>query len=453
MYKIINLFKTINMMKKLLLKMINPIVDDLIITLFTKEYSKNPYIGITSVQKIGLKNVIEAELRAESGKVLSLPYGSNLNFSPWDKILLNPKQLFEMPTPSKNDIDISVVIGKKCKRPLKLNTPIMITGMSYGGSLSLQMKIALAKASKLIGTVTNTGESVITKEVRENSKYVIGQLSRANLMKDKDLEKLDAIEVRFGQGAWGGAAESTKYAKDIDERLRKDWRLKEGEDKKFTARLEGINSKKDLRNLISELKEKYDVPIGIKIAASDYIEEELEVITSTNCDYIVIDGSEGGTAVAPPTLADNLGIPTLYALIRAVDYLKKNGLYDAFDLIITGGFSTPGHFLKAIAIGAKAVYVGSILVYVAVHNQAIKPLPYLPPTQIALGNGELKDKLDIDLATNSLYNFFTSCHEEMKLALQAMGKKDIKELSREDLVSLDKDISNYTDIKYVLKKE
>ncbi|MFA5602280.1 MAG: FMN-binding glutamate synthase family protein [Bacilli bacterium] len=441
------------MMKKILLKMMNPIIDDYIIEMFTKEYSKNPYIGITSIQKIGMKNIIDAELRAESGKVLSIPYGSNLNLSPWDKLLLNPKQLFEMPTPNKNDINISVVIGKKCKKPLKLSTPIMITGMSYGGSLSLKMKIALAKASKLIGTVTNTGESVIAKEVRKSSKYVIGQISRANLMKDKDLEQLDAIEVRFGQGAWGGAAESTKYSKDIDEKLRKDWHLKEGEDKKFTARLEGINSKKDLKRLISELKENYDVPIGIKIAASDYIEKELEVITSTNCDYIVIDGSEGGTATAPPTLEDNLGLPTLYALIRAVDYLQKNNLYDNYDLIITGGLSTPGHFLKAIAIGAKAVYIGSILVFVAVHNQAVKPLPYLPPTQLALGNGELKDDLDINLSTNSLYNFFTSCHEEMKLALQAMNKKDIKELSREDLVSIDKNISNHTDIKYVLRKE
>ncbi|MFA7689302.1 MAG: FMN-binding glutamate synthase family protein [Bacilli bacterium] len=440
-------------MKKILLKMMNPIIDDYIIEMFTKEYSKNPYIGITSIQKIGMKNIIDAELRAESGKVLSIPYGSNLNLSPWDKLLLNPKQLFEMPTPNKNDINISVVIGKKCKKPLKLSTPIMITGMSYGGSLSLKMKIALAKASKLIGTVTNTGESVIAKEVRKSSKYVIGQISRANLMKDKDLEQLDAIEVRFGQGAWGGAAESTKYSKDIDEKLRKDWHLKEGEDKKFTARLEGINSKKDLKRLISELKENYDVPIGIKIAASDYIEKELEVITSTNCDYIVIDGSEGGTATAPPTLEDNLGLPTLYALIRAVDYLQKNNLYDNYDLIITGGLSTPGHFLKAIAIGAKAVYIGSILVFVAVHNQAVKPLPYLPPTQLALGNGELKDDLDINLSTNSLYNFFTSCHEEMKLALQAMNKKDIKELSREDLVSIDKNISNHTDIKYVLRKE
>ena len=40
----------------------------------------------------------------------------------------------------------------------------------------------------------------------------------------------------------------------------------------------------------------------------------------------------------------------------------------------------------------------------------------------------------------------------MKLALQAMSKKNIEELSKEDLVPLDKEISDYFEINYVLKK-
>ena len=111
----------------------------------------------------------------------------------------------------------------------------MITGMSYGGSLSLPLKIALAKGSNLAGTSTNTGESVVAEEERKMAKYLIGQYHRGNLMRDEDYKKLDAIEFRFGQGAWGGSSESTTYAKDINERLRHDWRLEEGEDRLFSA--------------------------------------------------------------------------------------------------------------------------------------------------------------------------------------------------------------------------
>ena len=72
------------------------------------------------------------------------------------------------------------------------------------------------------------------------------------------------------------------------------------------------------------------------------------------------------------------------------------------------------------------------------------------PTQLALGTGKLRDKLDINLAAKSIRNFLISCNEEMKLALQAMGKKDINELSKEDLVSLDKEISVLANIRYGL---
>lgn len=438
------------MLSKMLLKILNPVIDDLVIQMFTKDYRQNPYIAVTAIQKLGAKDIIDAQLRAESGKILSLPYGSNIQFSPWEKILLNPRQVFELPTKELASIGLETVIGKNCKKPLKLSMPIMVTGMSYGGSLSLKMKIALAKGTSTAGTSTNTGESVVAKETRANARYLIGQLHRGNLMLSEDLKLVDAIEVRLGQGAWGGNTESTTYAKDIDERLRVDWRLAEGEDKVFSSRIAGIDTPADVRKLINNLKKEYDVPIGIKISATDFIERELDVITSTKCDYIVIDGCEGGTAVAPPTLEDNLGLPTLYALIRTINYLKRNKIRDKFDLIIAGGLTNPGHFLKAIALGADAVYIGSIAIFAAIHNQVVKTLPRLPPTELVLGGGQYKDELDIDLAARSISNFLMSCAEEMKLALQAMAKQHISELSIDDLVSLDKNISECGGIHYGL---
>lgn len=438
------------MLNKILLNGLDPLVDEVIVNLFTKDYSKNPYVNITAVQKIGIKNVIEAQLRAETGDILSRPYGSNIGFSPWDKLLLSPRQLFELPTASLDEINTETIIGKNCSRPLILSMPIMVTGMSYGGSLSLKMKTAIAKGTKIAGTSTNTGESTISKEERRNSKYIIGQLNRANLLKEKDFDKLDALEIQLGQGAWGGGVESITKATDIDSRLRNDWDLEKGEDQLFKARMDGINSKEDLINLVSNIKSKYNFPVGIKIAATNFIEKELDVITATSCDYIVIDGCEGGTAVAPPTLEDNLGLPTLYALIRTMKYLEKHNIKDKFDVIIAGGLVNTGHFLKALSLGASAVYIGSIAVFATIHNQATKTTPDLPPTQLALNNGKKKNSLNIEVASKSLANFLNSCNKEMKMALQAMGKTCYKELSKKDLVCLDKVISEYANIDFVL---
>lgn len=437
------------MLNWLILKMMNPMIDDATMKMFTEDYPDNPFVMLTTAEKMTLKAIVEAGIRAELGKELQLPYGSPVVLSPWDKILLSPKQLFQLPTPSIEQIDTKTIIGPYAKKPLKLDIPIMITGMSYGGSLSLNMKIALAKGAALVDTSTNTGESAVTKEERDAAKYLIGQYNRGGLLSSPEqLQLLDAIEVQMGQGAWGGAVESTMKANMIDEHLKETWHLKEGQDATIYAHMSNINSPQDIINLIDSLKSQYEVPVGIKIAGTDYIESELEVFAQTQADFIVIDGSEGGTAVAPPTLEDNVGLPTLYSLARTIKWLEENHIRNRVSVIAAGGLKTPGHFLKAIALGADAVYIGSIAIMAAVQSQAIKTLPQAPPTQLSLYMGKMSDKLDINKAALHLSNFLKSCIVEMKLAIQAVGKYSTKELNKDDLVTVNKELAEFLGIRY-----
>ena len=439
------------MLNWLLLRLIDPTVDDITVKMFTESYPDNPYVMVTAAQKLTPQAIIEAGMRAESGKELTLPYGGPVNLSQWEKILFNPKQLFKLPTSSINEIDTTTVIGRNSKRPLSLDIPIMITGMSYGGSLSLKMKIALAKGAAMAGTSTNTGESAITNEVRNVAKYVIGQYNRGGWQTNPELlSQLDAIEIQMGQGAWGGAVESTMMARDIGNHLRNTWQLKKGEDATVYSRMPDppLNSKEEIIDFVNNLKSKYDVPIGIKIAGTDFIEYELEVISKTNADFITIDGSEGGTAVAPPTLESSVGLPTLHSLARTIHWLEKNKVRKKFSVILAGGLKTPGEFLKALALGADAVYIGSIAIFAAIQAQAVKALPDTLPTQISLYTGKLTDRLDIDKAANHLANFLKSCVTEMKMAVQAVGKNSFKELNSDDLVTVDKDLAEFLKIRY-----
>lgn len=225
------------------------------------------------------------------------------------------------------------------------------------------------------------------------------------------------------------------------------WHLSEGQDATIYSRMPNVNTPKEIVDMLNNLKKQYDVPVGIKIAGSDYIEYELEVISQSNVDFIVVDGSEGGTAVAPPTLEDNVGLPTLHSLVRAVDWLDSNNLKDKYTLIAGGGLKTPGHFLKTMAIGADAVYIGSIALMAALQTQMSKALPQLQPPQIALYIGKLKEELDVDKAAISLANFLFSCIAEIKLAVQAIGKNSLKELNRSDLVTTDKNLAQFLNIR------
>ena len=432
-----------------LMKMLDPMMDETTVKMMTEEYSDNPLVLLTVAEKLSPRALIEAAMRAEAGKELSRPLGSPVMLSPWTKLYLNSKQLFELPSTDYTTIGTQTVIGPHAKKPLAIDIPVLITGMSYGGSLSLQMKIALAKGAGAAGTATNTGESAVTDEEREAAKFLIGQYHRGGwLSGPEQLGRLDAIEIQLGQGAWGGAVDEPIPSSDIGEHLRQAWHLQRDQDTAINSRMSGKDTSQDIIAMINKMKAQYDVPIGIKIAATDYIEYELAVIAQTKADYIVIDGAEGGTAGSPPTLQDDLGLPTLHGLVRAVDYLTDYDLRDRFSLIVAGGMATPGHFLKALALGADAIYIGSIALMAAMHTQAAKVMPQAPPSQLALYKGKMNDKLDIDSAAYHLTNFLNSCKAEMQLAAQAMSKQSLKELSRDDLVAVDRDLAEFAGIRY-----
>ena len=99
----------------------------------------------------------------------------------------------------------NVTLGTRfAKKPLRLDIPITIAGMSFG-ALSGPAKEALGRGATAAGTSTTTGDGGMTKEERRHSKTLIYQYlpSRYGMNPD-DLRKSDAIEVVIGQGAKPG---------------------------------------------------------------------------------------------------------------------------------------------------------------------------------------------------------------------------------------------------------
>lgn len=415
----------------------NP-VDTLVKSMTSNRYPDNPYNVVTAITKLQPKNMVEACIRAATGTTVDRPLGSPNVQSPWEKVFLNPRQLFQLPPTDVQTIETRTVIGKRARRPLTLDIPIMVTGMSYGGSLALPIKRALARGAAMAGTSTNTGESAVTNEERDEAKFLVGQYHRGGWLNTPDqLERVDAVEIQLGQGAWGGAVPSGVEAKWMDEHLRAAWHVSEGEDATIEARLKEVQSPADLARLVKRLRSDYPVPVGIKIAGTHWLERELAVVADTEADYIVIDGSEGGTANSMCTLQDDVGLPTLFCIARASSWLEDNGLRDDIDVILAGGLRTPGEFLKAMALGADAVYIGSIALTAALADQITKALPDEMIAQLEIYNGRLTDQINIETSARNLARFLISCTAEMKHATLAVGKESVHQLGREDLCCVD----------------
>ena len=93
-----------------------------------------------------------------------------------------------------------------------------------------------------------------------------------------------------------------------------------------------------------------------------------------------------------------MGLPTLSGLVRAVGLSRKKGARERISVIASGGLYTPGDYLKALALGADAVALGTVVVLAAMHTQVTKVLPWEPPPQLAWYEGEASEKLNIDEA-------------------------------------------------------
>ncbi|RKQ34759.1 FMN-binding glutamate synthase family protein [Oceanobacillus halophilus] len=406
--------------------------------IFSDSYQENIIEMIPGFRHMGIQKSLENNLRAESGDVLHRPLGSTINWPHLDTLTFIPAQISLFPTDGDEDIDVKVTIGPKAKKPLELDIPLMISGMAYGIALSEEARLALAEISKKTGTAINSGEGgVMQEEVDTAEKYIL-QFAKTDWAKEeKLLKRADMIEIKFGQGAYSGVGGRIS-PENLTGKARKVMGLEEGETAVIYDHFFENQTWNDLKDLVSELRRiSGGVPIGAKLGAGGKLEEDIDSLIDLGVDYIAVDGGQAATHSSPPVLSDDFGIPTLHAVVRASNHLEKRKKKGEISLIVSGGLFTPGQFLKVLALGADAVYMGSAMLFAISHSQVFKAIPFEPPTQIVWNEGKFKNKFNREEGVRSGSNFITASIEEMKMGIRAMGKRSLKEVSKKDLVSYD----------------
>lgn len=426
----------------------NETVDKALSRLIKDQYIENLSATIPVGQKIGMANLMEIMMRSAQGTPVPRPLGSPIRFSPWEKLLFSPVHLFRMPTPEKVPIQTSVTIGPQARKPLTISIPVMIAAMSFGGALSKKAKLALAKAATAVGTATNSGEAGLMKEEREAAHLFIGQYNRGGWMNTPDkYMQLDAIEIQLGQGAQGSTSQRTAV-KNIGEDYREVFGLQTGEPAVIHSRLPGVDTPDEFMQLVKRLRMETGVPVGLKIAATHHLEKELQIALEAGVDFITLDGAEGGTHGGAPTLQDDVGLPTLFAITRASRFLARKGATGKVSLIAAGGLVTPGCMLKAMALGADAVYIGTAAMMALVGDQIVKSAPFEAATSLMVYTGKLTSELDVDQSARNLTRYLCACVTEMEMTAQSLGRTSLSDISKSDLCTLDAEIARTTGIEW-----
>lgn len=355
------------------------------------------------------------------------------------------------------------VLGTRhAKKPIELEIPITVAGMSFG-ALSATAKEAIGRAATALGTSTTTGDGGMTPEERLSSKTLVYQClpSRYGFNPD-DLRKADAIEIVIGQGAKPGGG-GMLLGQKISPRVAEMRTLPAGIDQRSACRHPDWTGPDDLAIKILELREITDwqVPIYVKIGASR-VKNDVKLAIKSGADVIVLDGMQGGTAATQQVFIEHAGIPTLPALRQAVEALEEMNMAGVVQLVISGGIRTGADCAKALAMGADAVSIGQgVLValgcnsdsYVDRSGQRVnvgedyQSLGTSPgychhchtgrcPVGITTQDEELEKRLTADNGARWLQNYFNVMNMELTTLARACGKSNVHHLEREDLVAL-----------------
>ena len=351
----------------------------------------------------------------------------------WDKILLNASQVTNPSIdPLREPMEIRTILGRKPDRlqverkgksvtkmppQVMLETPIMFSAMSFG-SISLNAQKSLAMAAKNMGTLFNTGEGGLHPDLASYGDCAVVQVASGRFGVHKDyLNNSKFVEIKIGQGAKPGIGGHLPGEK-VNVEVSNARMIPVGSDAISPAPHHDIYSIEDLRQLIWSLKQATDnkKPISVKIAAVH------------NIAAIASGVARAGTGAAPTRIRDNVGIPIELALAAADQRLRDEGIRSTVSLVAAGSFRCSSDVIKAIALGADAVYIASAPLIAMGCHMCQTCNTGKCNWGIATQRPDLTRRLNPEIAHQRVENLLSAWNHEMKEIMGGMGINSVDSL-------------------------
>lgn len=352
----------------------------------------------------------------------------------------------------KKDNNDKVILETQLSPQLELQLPVMFSALSYG-AINYNVCEALAMAARASGTYYNTGEGGLHRNLYKYGKNTIVQVASGRFgVHNEYLNIGSAIEIKIGQGAKPGIGGHLPGEKVLEE-VSKTRMIPVGSDAISPAPHHDIYSIEDLRQLIYALKEAtdYGKPVFVKIAAVHNSAAIASGMVRAGADVIAIDGVRGGTGAAPLAIRDNVGIPIELALAAVDTRLREEGIRNRASIVIGGGIRNSADVVKAIALGADAVYIATSALVAIGCTLCQKCYLGKCAWGITTNNPYLARRINPEMAAERLTNLLRGWGLEIKEMLGGMGINAIESLRGNRLrlrgVGLTKDELEYLGIK------
>lgn len=342
--------------------------------------------------------------------------------------------------------------GRSGGKNIDLSMPLMIAPMSLG-ALSPQMKEALAIASRLSGISAASGEGGMYSNERAQAKTLLAQCLAGRFgFNMHDLKRADGIEIYISQGAkpgLGGQLMSAKLTPEIAA-IRG---IPAGMDLMSPSRHPDILGGDDFRMKVEELRESVGgrIPISVKLGGGR-TREDIKIAFKDRIDYVSLDGSQGGTGASNNEVLEYMGIPTIAAIQEAMDGLDEMDAKGKMPVVLMGGIKDGIDAAKAIALGAKAVALGTATLIAAGCISCMQCSVGNCVAGITTQKPDCIKRFTIKEKALAIHRYFEAIRWQIAAVVHSLGYTDISQLGRDDLVALTPEVAAYTRLPYDSEK-
>jgi glutamate synthase domain-containing protein 2 len=308
------------------------------------------------------RSMVYARAKGESDK---RPFGTQMNVREvgyeWLTHSISPSVI------DSHDFRVNVG-GSECKHPYNISL-FNVSAMSFG-ALSANAVMALNLGAKKGGFAHDTGEGSISRYHREHGGDLIweigsgyfgcrnedGTFSPERFVQNALSPQVKMIEIKLSQGAkpgHGGVLPGSKVTPEIAEARG----VPMGVDCVSPAAHSSFSNPVELLQFVQKLRELSEgKPVGFKLCIGHPWEwfgiAKAMQKTGIYPDFIVVDGSEGGTGAAPVEFTDHMGMPMLEGLRLVHNTLVGLKLRKQIRLGASGKIISGFDVMRTLALGA-----------------------------------------------------------------------------------------------------
>ncbi len=402
---------------------INLTVDKTIKKLMHGSTSRDSFVSyLYQYENIPATILTDTLRRAAKGGVLLKPLDNLRHANEFDQLHFNPVKTVELIIHEKPQVDCSVVIGTGCRQPLFLQMPIVMALPVSAAAYSGKTKQAFLEAAQRVNTAVYMKKDWFGKgtDLKTGGKYIL------QINPEKTIETLPS-------SAAGIAMVEITLPDQVPEYFSRGQGTDVSQIKVWHHRITGSSN---IHQTLAAVKERVEgIPVAVRIRTSNTLEMNMERALQAGADAIVLEGPEHSGMLLPAVIERDFGLSLPLSLVRARSFLK--GKNSKISLIAHGRFWSAVDCVKALALGADAVIMDSVLFYGLAAEQITKALPWFPLETLLHEGSKRANKLDVARAADNLVNLMESFRQEITYAAYALGKEKVTDLNTYDLHTAD----------------